>query len=65
MTCKTCDRSRNCMLHIRAENPPEAAKQWMLRQCRTKWLGGHGPCDIHYTAGFALGTLPAKTQEKP
>ena len=53
-TCHTCGRVRDCMLHQRSENPPTAAKEWLIRTCdgRTeKPL----PCDIRYLAGLAFG----------
>ena len=46
-SCKTCDRRRNCMLHTRAEFPPDAAKKWLKKTCERK-----GECDLVYTCGF-------------
>ncbi len=32
-TCDVCERSRDCLLHLRAEFPPGAACKWLQRTC--------------------------------
>lgn len=51
MTCDTCGRSRNCLLHRRADHPPTAARQWLKRHCPHE--GAH--CALRYQAGIELG----------
>lgn len=29
--CETCGMERNCLLHLRAEFPPDAARKWMAK----------------------------------
>lgn len=52
-TCLTCNRSRSCMRHLRAEFPPAAAKQWLKKHCM-RYTQGQRVCDIHYTAGIEM-----------
>ena len=45
--CVKCGMERNCMLHLRAEFPPDAARKWMKKH--------HKNCDgeLKYRAGFS------------
>ena len=49
--CTTCERVRDCMLHLRADFPPEAAERWLRRSCPRKGVRPR-PCDIRYQAGI-------------
>ena len=52
--CITCGRTRECLLHFRADHPPTAAKQWLLRTCPNGRGGAVSQrCHIIYTAGIA------------
>ncbi len=46
--CTKCGMSRNCMLHTRAEFPPDAARKSMKKH--------HKGCDgeLKYRAGFGV-----------
>lgn len=48
VTCKTCGARRNCMEHMSAEFPPEAAKRWLRKRC------DRDDCDLAYTAGVRV-----------
>lgn len=47
--CVKCGRTRDCLKHLRAEFPPDAAKKWLRK--------AHKPCDgeIRYRAGLRMG----------
>ena len=45
--CNTCNRVRDCTLHLRAGFPPDAAEKWLRRTCQQK-----DRCDITYCAGL-------------
>ena len=47
VTCKTCGARRNCMEHMSAEFPPEAAKRWLLKRC------DRDDCDLAYRSGIS------------
>jgi len=49
--CEACGKSRNCMLHTRAEFPPDAAKAWLRRHCDNP----RGSCQFRYQAGVVIG----------
>lgn len=51
ITCRTCGRQRNCMLHQRADHPPTAAKKWLRKICAQK-----GACEFTYRAGVSSET---------
>ncbi len=62
MTCSVCQRRRNCIMHIRADHPPTAAKKWL----RSKCVHAEKPCDIHYTAGIEpRGSVVGQQEPKP
>lgn len=50
--CEKCGMKRDCMEHLRAEFPPDAAKKWLKKH--------HAPCDgeIKYMCGFGIGSKP-------
>ena len=61
--CDWCGRERNCLLHMRAEHPPTAAKQWLRKMCvelehDPKCCAGCSkltkPCNFTYRAGVRL-----------
>ena len=57
MTCKTCKRERDCMLHMRGF-PPEGAKRWLRKTCETpRGDDGQDRCDFTYTAGWRLPVI--------
>jgi hypothetical protein len=47
--CEKCGKERDCMLHMRAEFPPDAARKWMKKH--------HKGCDgkLRYKVGFTSG----------
>jgi hypothetical protein len=57
--CDACGESRDCLLHRRAEFPPDAAKAWMKRHCHNDPKG----CKLRYQAGFAIGGPAAGMSE--
>lgn len=50
VTCKTCARQRSCMLHLRADFPPDAARKWLRKTCER----GRKDCDLVYRVGIEL-----------
>jgi hypothetical protein len=49
--CDACGESRDCMLHTRAEFPPDAAKAWLRKGCHNP----KGACRFRYQAGISIG----------
>jgi hypothetical protein len=56
--CSTCKRSRDCMLHTRAEFPPDAAERWLRKSCQTR-----SACNFIYKAG--VKPFPVVTGQNP
>jgi len=57
VTCLTCKRRRNVLLHQRADEPVKAAKRWLRNNC-AKFLSHRDiepDCKLLYTAGFGVG----------
>lgn len=52
-SCATCGEQRSCMLHLRAEFPPDAAKKYLKKHCP---LDGK-LCEFHYSAGLAFAPV--------
>jgi len=48
ITCTACDKTRDCMLHTRAEHPPTAARAWLRKHCKH---GAPKPCEFTYRPG--------------
>ena len=61
--CRTCGRQRDCLLHQRADFPPQAAKGYLQRTCQRD---GNG-CDFQYRIGMevALNLTPQNNQRSP
>ena len=59
VTCVECGRTRDAMLHMRAEHPPTAARKWLKKTCSS---GGSKPCKFSYRAGgletFKVDEIP-------
>lgn len=52
-SCTYCGRQRDCMLHMRADHPPTAAKAWLKRTCKHE----EKPCEFGYRAGVDVDGL--------
>jgi hypothetical protein len=50
--CDACGKYRSCMLHARAEFPPDAAKAWLRRHCSNPRTF----CRLRYRAGVMIGS---------
>jgi hypothetical protein len=58
--CVTCSRTKDPMLHMRADHPPTAAKAWLKRTCKREGK----PCDFGYRAGIDVEGLARAIKEK-
>jgi hypothetical protein len=56
--CTTCGRTRNCMLHKRADFPPDAAEKWLKKTCEQK-----GKCEITYQAGIDIEGIARRLKQ--
>lgn len=55
--CEKCGMTRDCMLHQRAEFPPDAARKWLRKR--------HKNCDGELKYRVGLAAWPARIPDGP